>query len=104
MPRRRCLDCRALIELRGSRCWACERRRDLARGTRNERGVGTEHDRQRRALIALAGPIERCPRCGEGIDPSNPITAHHTVPRVVGGRVADVLICRRCNSSIGDRV
>jgi hypothetical protein len=103
MPLRPCLTCGALS--RGSRCPTHTREvqaiRDAKRGTTNERGLGAEHQRQRRALIDAAGPIMNCPRCDRPITAKNPLTGEHGVARAHGGTELTGLICRSCNSSLG---
>lgn len=47
MTLRVCLDCMATIAAGRSRCATCERIRDKARGTRQERGYDAQHDRLR---------------------------------------------------------
>ena len=48
MAKRVCLDCPTIIAA-GSRCAACERRRDQSRGSRQERGYDAAHEAARRA-------------------------------------------------------
>lgn len=105
---RPCLDCGALTHHpRCAPCGAAHRRmvdaaRDAKRGNRHQRGLGSTHVAQRRALLKAAGTITACPRCGAPITAdNNPITAEHTTPRAHGGQAADTLICRRCNSRDG---
>lgn len=103
MPLRPCLDCGALSK--GSRCpthdAAIKRRRDQRRPSTTERGLGAEHRRQVKALLAETGPLTNCPNCGRPITPKNPITGEHGVARAHGGTEVTGLICRICNSTAG---
>lgn len=70
MPLRPCLDCGALVE--GTRCASCRsdrnRTRDQARGTRQQRGYGAEHEAERRRWApVVASGMAKCaePLCLE---------------------------------------
>jgi hypothetical protein len=94
VPRRPCLDCGALSL--GTRCHPCTRARDLARGTRQQRGYDATYERAReQALVAAT----HCATCGELFTLDNPATGGHVVARRNGGTTADGLKpeCRRCN-------
>ena len=105
MPAKFCLRCKNLTR-NGSRCENCEteiqRERDTYRLSTTRRGLGWTHQKRARAVVAN---VTQCPKCGAEITPDNPITAHHTVARAKGGDDTTPMIplCRRCNSSIGDR-
>lgn len=61
-----CLDCKRPTP--GTRCPECERSRDRARGTRQQRGYGAEHNKQRaRWLPLVATGNVKCWRCGDYI-------------------------------------
>jgi hypothetical protein len=63
---RPCLDCGQLVRDK-PRCWDCERAKDLARGTRRQRGYTAEHDALRAQLVAALDPWAPCPRCHEAL-------------------------------------
>jgi len=66
--RRACLGCGRLV--RGaSRCHACEREHDRARGSRQARGYDAQHDALRAQLVAALDPWAPCPRCAEPLGP-----------------------------------
>ena len=67
MTLRVCLDCMATIPAGRSRCTTCERVRDRARGTRQERGYDAAHDRLRADYQARMdqGEAFECWRCAE---------------------------------------
>ncbi len=96
MPRRLCLDCDQITARPDSRCSACARTRELARGRRQARGLGADYDRARDR--ALSGAV-RCGTCGEPFTAENPATGGHAVARRHGGTTADGIFaeCRRCN-------
>ncbi|HCT78575.1 MAG TPA: hypothetical protein DGT23_18740 [Micromonosporaceae bacterium] len=96
-----------------SRCPSCRgaynRARDLLRGSPTQRGLGSTHRAQVKALIEAyiaehGHTPNTCPMCSRDITKSNPITGQHTVPRAQGGTHADTLLCLSCNSSEGARV
>ena len=104
MPMKFCLECGKLTR-NGSRCEECQpefdRRREQARGTTTQRGLGWQHQKRARRVVAN---VEQCPRCGQAPTKDNPITAHHTTARAKGGADSELMpLCRRCNSQIGDR-
>lgn len=77
-----CLDCRSLYRpgpgARRGRCADCERAKDKARGTREERGYGAEHraTRERWAPLVATGNV-KCWRCGEFIPVGAPFDLGH---------------------------
>lgn len=79
-----CLDCGTLSP--DSRCRPCalgrERERDQRRGTRQQRGLDTTYDRNRRILLAEA---QVCAVCGRPGTDGDPLTAGHITPRSQGG-------------------
>jgi hypothetical protein len=106
-PTRFCLelDCRKLTTA-GSRCPDCQaklvKRMNAARGTTKQRGLGGTHRRKAEKIVKAATV---CSKCGKPPTADNPLTAHHTTARAKGGNESTPMIalCRRCNSSIGDR-
>lgn len=60
-----CIDCPTLITT-GTRCPTCQRQHERARGTRQQRGYDTHHDRERArwATRQAAGETLTCWRCG----------------------------------------
>ena len=102
--KRRCLDCPRIIPATAykGRCPDCNRARDKARGTRQERGYDATHDRTRAALVARlrAGETLTCWRC------NGAITSEHDMH--VGHDDADRSIthgaeCSTCNLSAAGR-
>lgn len=83
------------------------RQRDAARGTREQRGYDAEWYRARNAAVA-AEPWCHCPGCHVCTGTpcaSSDLTGDHFIPRSKGGTWRDgiVVLCRRCNSSRGNR-
>jgi 5-methylcytosine-specific restriction endonuclease McrA len=56
--------------------------REARRGTRQERGLDAEYDRNR---IILLANVTVCAVCGEPGSPRDPLTAGHITPRNEGG-------------------
>lgn len=83
MALRVCLDCMATIPAGRYRCRDCERERDKARGSREERGYGYEHRKERARLQSYmdAGVRFRCWRCGRPINPKRWQLGHCDVDR-----------------------
>lgn len=100
MTLRVCIDCPALIPV-GSRCTACSRKRDRARGTRQERGYDAAHDalRARYQRRMDAGERFTCWRCGKQIDPTRWHLGHndHDRSRYRGPE------CVGCNTATAGR-
>jgi 5-methylcytosine-specific restriction enzyme A len=97
--KRLCLECPNTIDTReGSRCKRCRAKRERQRGTRHERGLGTDHDRIRKQVLA---DEPYCYLCGA------PATqADHVVPRIKGGRNERENYrgaCGPCNARKGER-
>ena len=71
----------------GTSCRACQRRRDAARGSREDRGYGADHQRARRALAAALP--QPCAYCGVTVTAAERWVAAHvrdgdpTSPRMV---------------------
>jgi hypothetical protein len=65
---RPCLDC-GLIVRGKTRCWDCQRKRDRARGTRQQRGYTSTHDQLRALLVQGLDPWAPCPRCRHALGP-----------------------------------
>lgn len=103
MPMRPCLDCGK--PGRGSRCerdrLAHDNARYALRGTRQQRGLGAEHERQRAEQLRR---VPYCEHCGHTGDEANPLTAEHGVARARGGKVVTRTLCRSDNSSRGARI
>ena len=70
MSKRVCLDCPAFTNK--TRCPACERKRDQARGSSTARGYGHDHQRLRAHYQRRMDQGEpfHCWRCGDPIDPT----------------------------------
>src|SRR5437867_12064203 len=90
--------CGRLIASPARRCPACERARDVARGTTTERGLGWSYQRKRERVLARDGYV--CWLCGlPGAD-----TVDHVIPRARGGDDSDENLRAahaQCNASRG---
>ena len=64
--------CPNLIPAGRSYCTPCARARDAARGTREQRGYGKQHQATRRYWQARmdSGAVVRCWRCNRPLDPT----------------------------------
>lgn len=83
MSLRPCLETGCPTLTRTPRCPACTRAADRARGTRQERGYGAEHDKLRAqwAPIVATGRV-KCARCDEPIPADAPWDlGHHDLDR-----------------------
>ncbi len=65
---------------RGGCCQSCQRARDQRRGTRQERGYGTDHERTRAALLPDAYG-QPCRYCGQRMWPHQNLVLDHTEDR-----------------------
>ena len=108
MAKRVCLDCPALIAS-GSRCAACERRRDQGRGSRQERGYDAAHDAVRRTWVPLVAsgtvtcrraPYGRCLEHDPLIAPGEPWQLGHPDADCPAPRAPEH---RRCNLATAGR-
>lgn len=88
MAKRPCLDCSAPAT--STRCPACARHRDAARGRRQARGYDTSYDRERRDLQRRmdAGELFTCWRCAEKgrphhVDPASWHLGHDDADRTI---------------------
>lgn len=99
-----CLDCPTLIprDAYKGRCSTCNRKRDAARGTRQERGYDAGYDRERRywEKVFAAGLHVTCWRCGEQIADEEWHLGHDDHDRSV---VRGPEHARRCNLSAAGR-
>lgn len=110
MPSKFCLGCRELFTVvpgqSASRCPDCQagliaRMNARPKANTTSRGLGAAHRAKAKAVVQAA---QVCQHCGQPPTPGNPLTGHHTVARAKGGGESPmVAVCRRCNSSIGDR-
>jgi hypothetical protein len=66
---KRCLEAGCTARTTATRCRTHQRQRDLARGTRQQRGYDANHDRLRAALLAAYDPVDPCPRCLDSLGP-----------------------------------
>lgn len=90
------------------RCPVCAGKREAERGSRRDRGIGTEHERYAR-WIKKERPA--CAECGQPYgDPDNPIQVGHVIPRSAFRNRLDAdhwgnfrPECRRDNLRKGDR-
>jgi hypothetical protein len=90
MPLRPCLEPGCGVKVTRSRCAKHSRARERARGTRQERGYGAEHDRLKADLQRRmdAGEVFTCWRCAElgrphPVDPTSWDLGHDDVDRSV---------------------
>jgi hypothetical protein len=92
MSPRPCIDCGTLTA--GTRCTPCERSREAARGTRQQRGYDANHDAARRTFIAQL-PLPCGYGCGRTLTTARDLVAAH----VVDGQPQHGWIpsCVRCN-------
>lgn len=78
--------------------------RSRQRGTTTQRGLGSDHQRRRAALLPAAIGT-RCPIAGPRCDGimTNPkrMDLDHSTPRVLGGQHGDRITCSPCNRSTG---
>jgi hypothetical protein len=82
------------------------RRRDLARyrarGTTEQRGLGSEHRKARADHLAAYVEGQPCVLCGRPLlGPGAGHDLEHEVPRALGGRAPRGLAHRHCNRSAG---
>jgi hypothetical protein len=84
----------------GRRCTAHQAEAERARGTRQQRGYGAQHDVERRAWMprVLAGDV-LCSRCGLLILPTEPWQLDHTDDRASYRGPSHPL----CNAAAGGR-
>jgi hypothetical protein len=83
-PRRPCPvpGCPDTIGVGERYCTEHASRHERVRGTRQQRGYGREHDREReRWAPIVASGTARCVRCGETIVPGTPWSPDHTDDR-----------------------
>lgn len=101
MALRVCINCMATIPAGKSRCKQCDRIRDTARGSREERGYDHAHRQERARLQSYMdeGVRYRCWRCGRPINPSAWALGHCDVDR---GRYHGPE-CEPCNNATSGR-
>ena len=93
-----------------TRCLDCARDRERRRGTRQQRGLGRDHEVLRAQALVDAGADERgiggtCWLCGGTGTLDDPLTGDHVVPRSRGGtniRENYRAAHRSCNSARHD--
>lgn len=102
-PTAKCVDCRRRPRVSGRRCRPCARAYEQQRGSRQQRGLGAEYERERRAVLAGA---THCASCGQPFSATRRPTAGHVVPRVRGGGSQGNLRpeCEPCNYGHGGRL
>ena len=85
-------------------CAVCRRKRERARGSSDQRGLGADHRRIREQVLAEE---KSCWICGGHGTADDPLTADHVIARADGGRNARSnyrAAHASCNSSRGARV
>jgi hypothetical protein len=99
MAKRRCIDCHLLVDAPKSRCPEHERAKDRARGTRQERGYDSEHDRIRARYQRRMdqGEMFTCWRCPRLIDPRSWDLGHDDIDRTIY-RGPECVACNRATS------
>jgi len=91
------------FQVRNSRCDGHAKIYELKRGSRHERGYGSEHDSIRRALLVdlrnseLRGVVLICWRCLEPIHSWQELDADHSRVTALEGGKADCLTHSECN-------
>ena len=70
--------------------------------TTTERGLGWQHQKQRARLLRALVDGTPCAHCGQPMYHTQALQADHTVPRSLGGKVADRLLHAWCNMSRGN--
>lgn len=91
------------FQVRDARCEIHAAAREVARGTRYERGYGTEHDKIRARLLRelkiaeMRGITYLCWRCLEPMHSTQELDADHSKIRASEGGEADCLTHAPCN-------
>lgn len=70
--------------------------------TTTQRGLGWEHQQQRKRLLARHVDGSPCWWCGEPMFKTQSLAADHTLARAHGGTKADRLLHELCNKARGD--
>jgi len=77
------------------------------RGSPTERGLGWNHQKERKRLLPLAY-FTACPLCGETMRPNEALDLDHVVPRCFGGITGEPgagrIVHARCNRAEGPRI
>lgn len=74
-------------------------------GTTKERGLGADHQADRKRLLALLRDGDPCWRCGQPMYRSQPLDRDHIVDRALGGALGPAVLAHRwCNRSAGARL
>jgi 5-methylcytosine-specific restriction endonuclease McrA len=68
-----------------------------------QRGLGTDHQRRRKALLPAAIG-KRCPFCGLPMLIGQKLELDHSIPRALGGRHGDRMAHAVCNRRAGARL
>ena len=73
-------------------------------GTTKQRGLGAEHQADRKRLLAALRPGESCWRCELPMWPHQQLDRDHIVDRAMGGAAGPAVLAHsRCNRSAGAR-
>jgi hypothetical protein len=67
-----------------------------------QRGLGWAHRKRRTALLRSFVEGTLCWWCGKPMHSGQVLSADHSIPRALGGRVADRLLHAPCNIERGD--
>lgn len=70
--------------------------------TTTERGLGWEHQKQRRRLLTRHTDGTPCEHCRQPMYRAQALQADHETPRSLGGKRADRLLHAWCNESRGN--
>lgn len=99
MSKRVCLEPGCPVLTDRTRCHQHERAKDRARGTRQERGYDSEHDRARAAWAPqVARGLVKCRRCDDLIDPDEPWDLGHPDADCDRPRAPEHRACNRATS------
>lgn len=72
------------------------------RGTTAERGLGSDHQADKRRLLALHRDGDPCWRCGQPMYKSQPLDRDHVVDRALGGTLGPAVLAHAaCNRGAG---
>lgn len=97
-----CLSCGALTTNRPARCNLHKR----TKASTAERGLGSDHRRLAKQVLAEATSCHLCGQPGHKDDPADPLEADHLVPRSKGGQnvLSNYAAAHAsCNRSRGNR-
>ena len=75
------------------------------RGSTEQRGLGSDHQADRKRLLAMLQDGEPCWRCGQPMYRSQPLDRDHIIDRALGGAQGPAVLSHRyCNRSAGAKL